>query len=183
MKKCLLSLLLMLCCGVASAQIEFGARGGLNLCNAVVDGYDGSLKTSFYLGVTAEYDISDSFAISPELVYSRDGSKTTSDGSDINYRNNYLMVPVLVKYEILPSLQLEAGPQLGVLINASTLVDGERERRYSANPVQFLLAFGATYMVCDHIGVQGRYIHGVSHMGKLLESKSRGGQLGLVYKF
>ncbi|WP_304038414.1 outer membrane beta-barrel protein [Mesonia mobilis] len=94
-------------CLVQNAQ-EFGVKAGVNLANLNTDGdIDG--KTSFYLGAVAEFGLSESFALQPELVYSMQGA----DELDLSYIN----IPVLAKYYLVEGLAVEVGPQFGFVVD------------------------------------------------------------------
>ena len=72
MKKLLLSIALVSFCFSANAQ--FGAKAGLNLASMTGESAgDLDARTSLHLGFTAEIEISDSFSLQPELIYSGQG--------------------------------------------------------------------------------------------------------------
>ena len=62
--------------------MTFGALAGLNF--ASLDITDSSIdgRTSFHLGITAEFEMSDTFSIQSELLYSAQGA-TEDDGETI----------------------------------------------------------------------------------------------------
>lgn len=97
-------------------------------------GYDNNekIKAGFHTGVFANIPVSYKFSIQPELLFSQLGSK-----SDYNYRTssgnyritqhydystilNYLSLPVMVQYNILPQLYVEAAPEFGYLLGGKT---------------------------------------------------------------
>ena len=121
------------------AQIKFGVKGGLNFAK-VLDktnnrtySDDYKSKIGFNLGVTAEYSISQKFAIEPGLLFSTKGCKMeNSVPGSINL--NYLEVPINAIFKIeLSSARILfiAGPYLGYAlsgkIKASEPILGDNE--------------------------------------------------------
>ena len=121
------------------AQIRFGVKGGLNFAK-VLDktnnrtySDDYKSKIGFNLGVTAEYSISEKFAIEPGVLFSTKGFKMeNSVPASINL--NYLEVPINAIFKIeLSSAKILfiAGPYLGYAlsgkIKASEPILGDNE--------------------------------------------------------
>ncbi len=108
------------------AQIKFGVKGGLNFAN-VLDktnnrtySDDYKSKIGFNLGVTAEYSISEKFAIEPGLLFSTKGYKLEDSGITGSINLNYLEVPINAIYKIEFSnakILIIAGPYLGYAIS------------------------------------------------------------------
>ncbi|SIQ09725.1 porin family protein [Chryseobacterium sp. RU33C] len=83
----------------------------------------------------ANIPVSDKFSIQPELIFSQQGSKAdynyrTSSGKyritqhyDYSTTLNYLSLPVMAQYNILPKLYVQAGPELGYLPGGRTKGD------------------------------------------------------------
>lgn len=141
------------------AQIKYGIKAGLNFSSLTnMNNLDQELelelefktKTSFYMGVMAEYRFSDFLGISPELVYSRQGVMTKNNGETGYGRINYLNLPVMAKLYLTDDLSLDAGPQLGLRLNGKDVykVDGSKQKddvtsQYKTVDVNF--AMGLTY--------------------------------------
>lgn len=110
---------------VSNAQI-FELKTGLNLSKIVETDsyimYQGiSMKPSFHLGVTAEFLISEKFAIEPGLLFSAKGFKTEDFfwGSVFkdSYYLNYLEIPINAIYKIdlgSAKVLISAGPFFGL---------------------------------------------------------------------
>jgi len=109
------------------AQNRFGVFGGLN--NSVIS--DGFLKKTYiddvfglHLGVLYEYRLSEKIAFRPKIMYSQQGDrKKTSnsfiDANDIDYKLDYLNVPLNFKFFKMP--YIIAGPQIGYLLSTEKL--------------------------------------------------------------
>ncbi|HIB36970.1 porin family protein [Mesonia sp.] len=155
-------------CGMFSANAQetsFGVKAGVNLANLNTDGdIDG--KTSFYLGAVAEFGLSESFALQPELVYSMQGA----DELDLSYIN----IPVLAKYYLVEGLAVEVGPQFGFVVD-----DEDTE----AESIDFSAAIGAEYALDMGVFFQARYNLGLTDVYDGIDSKNSVFQIGLGYKF
>ncbi len=106
------------------AQFKLGAKAGLNVCNvnyADFEGFDTKWRPSFHVGATAEYGLSESFALQFGLMYTRKGYTVTvselteMEGvpfqADVKIKTNlnYLEIPIQAVYKI-NKLQIYAGP-------------------------------------------------------------------------
>ena len=141
------------------------------------DGLDG--RTSFHLGVTAEIEMSDTFSIQPELLYSGQGftgsEMDNSTGVDVNIdlkgRVNYLNLPIMAKYYVSENFSLEAGPQIGFLLSAEseTEVSGggiseteEVDFKDDLKSTDFALNLGAGYKLDSGLNFGLRYSMGLT---------------------
>ncbi len=171
------------------AQATYGVKGGLNLAT-LTNSDDGSMKPSIYLGAFAEWRLGDIVAISPELVYSRQGvaANGTLSGVDVKtkLRFNYLNIPVLAKLYVLDDLSLDLGPQFGILLNARAWMKADgtsADAKYSnAETLDVSFALGLSYNI-DRFIVQGRYNLGLTQADKNLDTKNSVLQLGVGYRF
>lgn len=104
MKKRIL-FLLVVCFGiVASAQTEFGIKGGLNFTFFKVNegdfGTNPDTEIGYYGGIFVDVPIDNGFHIQPELLYKGIG----------DFR--FLNAPVYLKYDIYDSVHILVGPSL-----------------------------------------------------------------------
>lgn len=174
MKKNTLSIVLAMLCFVAYAQdetvkksdISFGLKGGLNLSFITGDGTDNfDSKIAFHIGVVSEIPISDKFSFQPELLYSSQGDKETSDGMEIKYKLDYLNLPLMAKYYISKGFSLEAGPQIGFLLSAKAEGDGVSvDIKDITKGVEFALDLGLGYKFENGLNFSVRYNLGLSNI-------------------
>lgn len=170
----------------SSSPIRFGLKAGLNVSSLTASGWNS--KAGFYGGVFANIPVAQDFSVQPEILYSGMGAKAKSN-SDVKANLDYIAVPVMFQYNALPNLYLEAGPQFGFLISAKA--------KYQSNSVDikdetktfdFGLGLGAGYYFTQNIGVNVRYVAGLSDIAKDRPSgsdsnKNGAFQVGLAYKF
>ncbi len=165
---------------ISAQNVTFGAKAGLNFASMTgddADGLDG--RTSFHIGVTAEIEMSDTFSIQPELLYSGQGFTDSdefevSDGSgnfdvfdaDITAKVDYLNLPIMLKYYVSDGLSLEAGPQIGFLLSAKAKVEAEGESETEdiddLKSTDFAFNLGAGYKLDSGLNFGLRYSMGLT---------------------
>lgn len=146
-----------------------------------IEGLSG--RTSFHVGLAMELKFLKKFAIESEILFSAQGGKKVKKeekgGEEItsifrqNY--NYLNFPVVFKYYPIGGLNIQFGPQLGVLLSKSTklevgktkvdLTENESIKEKAKNffdGVDFGLAFGLGYQLKNGMHVDARYILGLT---------------------
>ncbi|ETN96536.1 porin family protein [Zhouia amylolytica] len=164
-------------------EVEFGAKGGLNLFNRYGDNVGNTdFRTSFHVGGVAEIKFTEKFSLQPELLFSSQGSKydLILDGfSEINApegtkatlteKLNYINLPVIAKYYVAKGLSLEAGPQLGFLASAKRdlefsgdTMDFDVDDEYDS--FDFGLNFGLGYKLDNGLFFNGRYNLGLTNI-------------------
>lgn len=155
----------------AQEYVMFGAKGGVNFSTFSGDGVsaftDNNGRTSFHLGLLAEIPMSERFSIQPEVLYSGQGYDLVSrdNANDIEYQLDYINIPIIAKFYVFEGLALEAGPQVGFLVNSE--IDSERSFLDDDNSIplnddqfnktDFSLALGASYKFRGGLFVNGRY--------------------------
>lgn len=174
MKQIILTTVLSFFCFVANAQdeksngsdINFGLKGGLNFALIAGDDtgdFDG--RIAFHVGAVAEFPISEKFSFQPELLYSSQGDKMTSDGMDIDFKFDYLNLPLLAKYYVAEGFSLEAGPQIGFLLSSKVEADGVSiDLKDVIKGIDFGLGFGLGYKLEDGLNFAARYNLGLSNI-------------------
>lgn len=207
-----------------SSPITFGVKAGFNATtisrNDSNDGYydnDQKMKAGFNAGVFANIPVAEKFSIQPELLFSQLGSK-----SEARYRNtegnrtvsvevndktnlNYLALPVMVQYNILPQLYVEAGPEFGFLLGGKSKGDvtiTEREGNFTSyqsetssnkinmdrfNRFNVGIGIGAGYYFTPQFGVTARFTAGLTNIMKsdfdAYKARNNAFQVGVAYKF
>lgn len=170
---------------VAQLRMDIGAKAGMNYygLNLSSAGKLASVNynsgVGFQVGGYALIKIS-KFAIQPEIVYSRQGQYfTTSYNSNLATRLNYINIPVIVKYYLIGGLNVQAGPQLGILVGSKgdllplasdgningQPIFGQKLNDY-VNPIDFSVAFGAGLDLPFGGSLTVRYNLGISDINK-----------------
>ncbi|WP_446685088.1 porin family protein [Formosa undariae] len=141
---------------VSAQDILFGAKAGLNFASVFGDNTDDyETVTAFNYGVMAEIPISDSFSFQPEVLYSGQGYSF----GDNTVALNYLNVPLLAKYYVVKGFSLEAGPQVGFLLNTNDDGLGIED---DFDTVDFGINLGLGYKLDNGLNFSARYNIGLT---------------------
>lgn len=192
MKRLVLSLLTVAGLGfAASAQTEkpvtFGVKAGVAFPNMTISSGSTSIsfdtKTSFYIGGTAEFAVSDVVSIQPGLTFISKGTKFNSNSfafeDDIAGSNekvtlnfNYLELPVNVLANIklngAGKIFVGAGPYFAYALNANGKYGSMKEDiRFGENDSEFKrtdfgLNFLAGYQLNNGLNIHAGYGLGLS---------------------
>ncbi|PQA93103.1 hypothetical protein B0A69_13175 [Chryseobacterium shigense] len=202
----------------SKSPITFGVKGGMNI-SSLTDGseegysnYERKAKIGFNAGVFANIPVSGKFSIQPELLYNGLGSKIESSiffdipAARMNGKEtlslSYLSIPLMLQYNLLPDLYVEAGPEFGFLLGGRSKnemtqtnnLDGSSSTRsysgkiamYMFNKFNFGIGLGAGYYFTQNLAVTARFTAGITEVYKLNSGdtvRNNSLQMGLAYKF
>lgn len=181
MKKIILFMFLAVFCITTNAQDEptkgsdiiFGLKAGMNFSMITgddTDDFDG--KFGIHAGIVAEFPLSDQFSLQPELIYSAQGDKGSfvEDGlkMDAELKLDYLILPVMAKYYVGDGFSLEAGPQIGFVVNSELSVKAEGmsvtvDLKDLVKDIDFGFGFGLGYKLENGLNLSGRYYVGITN--------------------
>lgn len=163
----------------AQERVVFGIKGGGNYSMFIGDDSDEfDSKVDFHLGFVALAKLSEKWAIQPELLYTSQGTTITENDIDFDVDVDYLAVPVMLKYYIMDGFSVEAGPQLGLLVN-----DKLEGRDIDAEIFDLSANFGLGYELNNGIFFQARYNMGFVDVFETLEVNNSVFQLSVGYLF
>ncbi len=173
--------------GAASAQkVNLGIKGGLNVFNLESDpDQDYKSRTNFNAGLLGHIHLGPQFGLQPEVVYSGQGAKANSGNGQTKLA--YINVPLNLQYMFDNGFRLQAGPQVGFLVNAKSEVGSlETDIKDQLKTVDFGITAGVSYVhPPTGFGVDARYNLGLTDITEtnLNEIKNRGFQVGVFYLF
>lgn len=101
----------------ATAQAQFGVRAGFNSANFSDTNFDA--KSGFHIG--AYYTIgADFISIEPGIQFSQKGYKGTEavSGDPVEEQLGYIDIPVLVRLNLIPAVNIFAGPQASIFASS-----------------------------------------------------------------
>lgn len=144
------------------AQVQVGVKGGVNASNFSgknLEGYKKEGLIGFHVGGYVDIPVAGIFSIKPEVLWSTQGAKLeTATGGKVDYKLNYINVPVLAKFD-LGGAYVEFGPQFGFKagedIGNSTIND-------FANNLDLSGAVGVGINSGRGFGIAARYFAGFS---------------------
>ncbi|MFC3416171.1 porin family protein [Algoriphagus hitonicola] len=170
--------------GTLSAQnINIGIKGGLNSYN-ITPG-DFNPKTGIHLGLLGHIHMTDQIGLQPEIYYSAQGAKFGNSSNSLNL--DYINIPLLLQYMFDNGFRVQAGPQLGLLMNAKSVTGStEVDVKNDFKSIDVGIGVGASYIhLPTGFGIDARYNIGMSNISEIASNdyKNRGFQLGVFYLF
>ena len=168
----------------ALAQVQFGAKVGVDATNFWGKGYVPStstvaypvrvnhdMKFNYQVGMMMEYKFSPKFAITPEVVFAAQGGKLATENPalpayqrEVTYTTNYINVPVMLKYYLSPAFSIDLGPQMGFNVYSKGKIgeSGSYDTKDYTQNVDFGVGLGVTYNLTDNAFIQTRYTMGMT---------------------
>jgi hypothetical protein len=175
---------------VKAQDVTFGVKGGLNI--AKLTNLDNTkVRPSVYVGGLVNIAFNESLSIQPELLYSGQGDKYEVNTITITDKVNYINLPVMMQYRIVPEFYLEAGAQVGFLV-ASKTKSGKitLDVKDQTSSADFGLGFGVGYQFPIGLGIGARYMFGMFNVYKDnsgtfngTDTKNSVAQIGVFYTF
>jgi opacity protein-like surface antigen len=155
----------------ANAQMTGGVRLGANLSNMKFsfEGDSESLdsKIGFQIGGYLDFAISDQFSVSPEILFSQFGGKESEGGETFTLNLNYISIPVMAKVKLGDMFNIQAGPQLGLLMGAKVKFDGgDFDVKEDYTSTDFGLGFGAGVDLDNGLNINLRYYLGLGNIAE-----------------
>jgi opacity protein-like surface antigen len=177
-------------------QVKVGFTAGLNVANSL-DAYDSRFSSSsiaaFNVGLTLDVPVTYSFSFAPEVLFSQKGFSADLENAHFTERTNYIDIPLLAKFKIVPGFNFLIGPQLTFLTsqrdtyrdfgtNVETRYDGhEGDQSYVAGVV------GVSFDINRNVEIRGRYnidlSRNSSNEADLPDFRNQVWQIGLGFKF
>ena len=186
----------------SSNPVSFGVKGGMNVSSLSKDSGldDQKSKIGFNAGVFANIPLAASFSVQPEVLYSQYGNKSDFTALGTKYsastKLDYIAVPVMFQYNLIPNLYVEAGPEFGFMVSAKNKLKNESNGdsttsdnyKDNFNTFNFGIGLGAGYYFTPNLGLTARYVAGLTDIAKNRPSGSDAVrnnvfQVGLAYKF
>lgn len=174
MKTIITFLFFFLICTSGFSQVtKYGVKAGMSVSNLDFEDaptINNKHRNGFVFGVFVDYGITDSFSIMPEIQYSGEGAGT------FNFRNDYLNLPVIFKYNVFGNVSVGVGPQLGLKIHKND--DGFRN-------LVFATVGYFEYAITDEFAIDARFNYGISNIfdsNQVQEATNNVIQFGINYK-
>ena len=174
MKKVLVLIAAAIVSMSAMAQVQFGAKVGVDATNFWGKDVPHGMQLNYQAGLLMEYKFSPKFAIAPEVVFAAQGGKFKALDfhvgdfnldTDVAYHTNYINVPVMMKFYTSPNFSIDFGPQVGFNVYSKyTIEDHDAiDIKDGTKSVDFGLGLGGTYNLTDNAFVQARYTMGLTN--------------------
>ena len=174
-----------------SEGVAFGLKGGLNLTNLKVDDPEASYdsRTGYHAGVFLRGTFG-KVAIQPELLLYTQNNKITYSGSSLfsgTVENSftYMTIPVMFKFYVVSGLNIQMGPQFGVLLDGeqkftTSIANGTRDIKDNYKNSDIAVSFGGGWDFPFGLSADVRYNLGVKDINNAANGQETKSQVFLV---
>lgn len=146
---------------LAQAGVGIGIKAGANFTDQEVTHVSTKTVTDFHVGAYINLNFSEKFGITPEVLYSANGSQW----EDVKVDYDYISLPVMLRIMPAEFLSLEAGPQFSFLTKAEVEGIGDVKDQLKTN--DFGLAFGVGLHTPIGLNVGARYVYGFTDISNV----------------
>jgi Outer membrane protein beta-barrel domain len=148
---------------------HIGGKIGTNISQITGRSFDQGFQWGFSAGAFAELNFTSKWGIQPELLFNQTQTQTASNfdqvfDQGINSRDvslNYLNIPILLSYKLIPILSIQVGPQFGILMNTSQNIIANGEKAFKSGDFSMV---GGAQVNLGAIRLGARYIYGITNL-------------------
>jgi hypothetical protein len=176
-------------------QPKVGIAGGVNFSNTV-DAYNSDYSTStiagWHAGLTFDVPIAYPLSFAPEILFSQKGYKAETVDGTFKQRTNYVDIPLLAKFRLVPGFNFVIGPQLTFITSTRNTYDNgfntisEPEYTYRGDKSYISGVIGVGIELNRNVELRGRYAIDLDKNysnSSAPDYRNQVFQLGLGFKF
>jgi hypothetical protein len=166
-----------------SGQVKYGVFAGGNLYrlryreDVFNDAGFSKYAMAFQTGAYARLPLTEKFSLIPELYYITKNSANEPAGSArSNIRLNYIEASMLLNYQLLKWISLEAGPCIGVRTGVYFVNDVTRTKvgNSAIETLDFAAMAGARFRLTDRFFLIAHYSYGITRVVDVLFNTGSG---------
>jgi opacity protein-like surface antigen len=150
-------------------QFKIGCTAGLNLSNLRYNGFDGNTPLLNYnAGFFTQFPLNKQLFIKSSLLYSVKGFNSIYiPQGTVPTRLSYISLPLLVGFNANKRLSFLLGPEINLLLNATTKISGTKITRTDKfEKFDYGLMIGTSFNFNPKFGIDLRYSYGFSKLEK-----------------
>ena len=177
----------VLCACGQQTQLAFEA--GIQTGNWKLIGHVSQYESKFRIGIltggNTDIPVVPGMTLQSEVQYARFSSVQSSEHQHATYNANYLVLPVMARYDLDNGLSFMAGPQIGLLLGAGTSTDREVTNMTAGlRKMDLFIRIGAQHRPINRFTIGIWYQHGLmdTDKGAHLPLQNRGLGLEITYK-
>jgi hypothetical protein len=171
----LLLLAAVLMAQASMAQFHLGVKAGVNIAKVQGKTFRDEFKYGYHLGGFGEIGLGQRFAIQPEVLFNQYQTRVDSSFKNVysnaldftNYQDvklNYLSIPLLLNYKVGSLLTLQAGPQVGILVDQSKNLLENGSEAFKSGDFSML---GGAVINLGKLRLSGRYFVGLNNISEI----------------
>jgi hypothetical protein len=180
-----ITLMIVMAAGAKAQGIHFGIKGGANLFKIDGRSFNDEFNFAYNVGAFAEIYFNKSWGIQPELLWNQTNFKTADNFNtivpegfnDVKGSLNYLTMPILLSYRPSKIISLQVGPQFGILVNQTNIIDSAKAAFKHGD---FSLVGGAQLNL-GGVKIGARYFIGLNNISDATNVEAWKNQGGQVY--
>lgn len=124
---------------------------------------DTKWKPGFVVGALVEVGLSEHWALQQEYLYSQQSGEINGGA---RYKMQYLSLPLLLKYRVVPRLALVAGPQFDLMLKAQQELGGQTtDITHDTEERGLGATAGLEVSILRNLSFSARYLQGLNHVG------------------
>jgi Outer membrane protein beta-barrel domain len=171
------------------AQFHVGVKAGANVTKVDGASFKDQFRYGYHLGGFVEVRMGNKLVLQPEVLFNQYSSRLDSNYKNVyqnvfngnsNIKLNYLSIPILLNYKVIGSfLSIQAGPQVGILIDQSKTVLENGGKAFKDG--DFSMLAGLQFKIAN-FRVNGRYAIGLNNISDITDDgkwKNQGFQVSV----
>lgn len=154
---------------IQAQSFHFGIKAGTNLSQISGRSFDEGFQWGFSAGGFAEINFDKKWGIQPELLFNQTKTQTASDFNEVfdegfnstSVSLNYLSIPVLASFKLLPVLSIQVGPQFGILMSTSQDITSNASKAFKSGDFSIV---GGAQVNLGGFKAGARYVYGFTNL-------------------
>lgn len=156
---------------VHAQGFKFGIKGGADMHKLSGSSFKDEFTFGYHLGLFADIKLGSKLGIQPEVYFSQVNVDTSSQFSSVYQFNNvkdvklsYLNIPVLLNYYANSVITLQAGPQVGVMIDKNKNLLNNGKDAFKTGDFSMVAGLQLKF---SKIRLYGRYVVGLNNINDI----------------
>ncbi len=154
---------------IQAQSFHFGVKAGTNISQISGRSFDQGFQWGFSAGGFAEINFDKKWGIQPELLFNQTKTQTASDFDEVfnegfnstSVTLNYLSIPVLASFKLLPVLSIQVGPQFGILMSTSQDITSNASKAFKSGDFSIV---GGAQVNLGGFKAGARYVYGFTNL-------------------
>jgi hypothetical protein len=156
------------------AQFHIGAKAGANVNKIDGKSFKEGFSYGYHVGGFAEIGLGEKFILQPEVLFNQYSSTVDSSFRNVykdlfssdqtKVKLNYLSIPLVLNYKLVGPLYLQAGPQIGILMDQDKNLLENGTDAFKNGEFSML---GGAQLKFSKFRLTGRYVVGLNNINDI----------------